>query len=122
MNKIALRGMRFYAYHGFYEEEQIIGAYYNLDVIVTIDFAKAGENDQLEDTLNYEQIYHVCKEVMNIPSKLLEHIVIQIENKLLKLAPNMEGLEIILDKLNPPLGGLVTSSQVSIIRSYGQKM
>ncbi len=121
MDKIALKGMKFYAYHGFYEEERIIGAYYKLDVTVQINFAKAGQNDQLEDTLNYEQIYQICKEVMAVPSKLLEHVVVKIETKLISYDSNIEGVNIVLDKLNPPLGGDVASSQVSIERNYQKK-
>lgn len=121
MNKIALTGMRFYAYHGFYEEEQIVGAYYNLDVTVEVNFAKAGQNDNLADTLNYESIYSICKEVMGVPSKLLEHIVNKIELKLLSIDANIEGVSIVLDKLNPPLGGPVASSRVSIAKEYAKK-
>jgi len=121
MYKIALKGMNFYAYHGFYEEEQIIGAYYNLDVTVQIDFTEAGQNDQLEDTLNYESVYQICKEVMEIPSKLLEHLVSQIEEKLIQLNSNIQAISIQLDKLNPPLGGKVASSQVSIDKAYTKK-
>jgi dihydroneopterin aldolase len=118
MNKIALKGMQFYAYHGFYEEEQIMGAYYHLDVTVQVDFGKAGQNDQLADTLNYESIYHICKNIMATPAKLLEHIVVKIETQLIGLNGNIEGLQIVLDKLHPPLGGKVASSQVSIERNY----
>jgi dihydroneopterin aldolase len=118
MNKIALKGMQFYAYHGFYEEEQIMGAYYHLDVTVQVDFGKAGQNDQLADTLNYESIYHICKNIMATPAKLLEHIVVKIETQLIGLNGNIEGLQIVLDKLHPPLWGKVASSQVSIERNY----
>ena len=118
MNKIALKGMQFYAYHGYYEEEQIMGAYYKLDVTVEVNFSKASQNDQLDDTLNYERIYQICKAIMAVPSKLLEHIVVKIETQLINLNGNIEGLHIVLDKLNPPLGGKVASSQVSIERNY----
>jgi len=118
MNRIALKGMQFYAYHGFYEEEQIMGAYYKLDVTVQVNFSKASENDQLEDTLNYEIIYQICNEIMAVPARLLEHIVVKIETQLISLNRNIEGLHIVLNKLDPPLGGIVDSSQVSIERNY----
>lgn len=121
MNKIALKGMQFYAYHGYYEEEQIMGAYYNLDVTVQVDFTKAGNNDNLADTLNYENIYSICKEVMAVPAKLLEHLVQQIEHQLVSYYPSIQGVYIVLDKLNPPLGAKVASSQVSIERNYQKK-
>ena len=38
MAVIALEGMRFFAYHGFYPEENIIGTNYVVDVYITADF------------------------------------------------------------------------------------
>jgi len=121
MNTIALKGMRFFAYHGYYEEERILGAHYNLDVTVEVNFTKAGLNDELSDTVNYETIYEICKEVMSVPSKLLEHVVTQIELKLTEYYPSIQGVDIVLEKLNPPLGGAVYASQVSISNQYGKR-
>ena len=54
MSQIALEGMRFYAYHGFYEEEQIIGNNYVIDVYIKTNFSEAAETDDLYKTINYE--------------------------------------------------------------------
>ncbi len=121
MNKIALTGMKFFAHHGFYAEETKMGAYFILDVSVEVDFSKAGSNDQLADTVNYENIYEICAEIMSVPAKLLEHVVSQIEVKLTKYYPSIQGVEIVLQKLHPPLGGSVQASQVSIANQYGKK-
>ena len=53
MQQISLEGMRFYAYHGVYEEEQIIGNYYTVDVYIHTDFSKASESDDIFETINY---------------------------------------------------------------------
>ena len=121
MNTIALNGMKFYAYHGYYEEERILGAYYLLDVSVNVDFTKAGQNDELVDTINYENIYQICKEVMEVSAKLLEHIVQKIELRLTEYYPSISGVSIVLKKLNPPLGASVHSSQVSIEKDYNKR-
>lgn len=118
MNKIALKGMKFYAYHGYYEEEQIMGAYFMLDVTVQVDFTKASLNDELADTVNYENIYEVCREIMAVPSKLLEHVAQQIEVRLIQYYPSIQGVNIVLEKLSPPLGGTVRASQISIENQY----
>jgi len=120
MNKIALKGMEFYAHHGYYEEEQIMGAYFLLDIEVEVDFTKAGNNDNLSDTINYENIYSIAKDVMGKPAKLLEFLVQQIEVKLIQYYPSIRGVNIVLEKRNPPLGGPVYSSQVSIEKQYSK--
>lgn len=64
MSLIALEGMRFHAPHGFYQEEQIIGTTFLIDVIIDTDFGKAAQKDDLFQTVNYETVYQVCKTVM----------------------------------------------------------
>jgi len=120
MNTISLKGMQFFAHHGYYKEEQIMGAYFMLDVEVEVDFTKAGNNDNLADTINYENIYEIAKEVMHKPAKLLEFLVQRIEAQLISYYPSIRGIKIVLEKRNPPLGGPVHASQVAIERKYSK--
>ena len=41
MSLIALEGMQFYAYHGVYDEEQIIGNNYVIDIYISTNYSKA---------------------------------------------------------------------------------
>ena len=61
MALIALEGVHFYAYHGFYEEEQIIGNNFILDVYVEANTGLAARTDDLFSTVNYETIYRICQ-------------------------------------------------------------
>ena len=72
MSLIALEGMEFYAYHGVYEEEQIIGNNFVIDVYITTNYAKAVEEDDIFKTINYETVYLVVENVMRKKVKLLE--------------------------------------------------
>jgi dihydroneopterin aldolase len=128
MGIVALEGMKFFAYHGFYEEEQILGTDYILDVYVKTNFSKAAKSDELfifeneededeEDkiptTVNYEIIYLLCKTAMAQKSKLLESIIERIADRIIEYYEETElvqGLYIRLRKMNPPLGGPVSNS------------
>jgi dihydroneopterin aldolase len=71
---IAIEGMKFYAFHGYYPQEQLIGTEFLVDVYVEVNISKAGNSDQLSDTVNYETIYRIVKAEMSKKSKLIEHV------------------------------------------------
>ena len=61
MAQIALEGMRFHAFHGVHEAEQIIGSEFVVDIFVRASIAKAGATDNVALTINYETIYQLCR-------------------------------------------------------------
>ena len=50
---IEIEGMKFYAYHGYFESERIIGNEFVVDIFIEVDCAAAGASEKLEDALNY---------------------------------------------------------------------
>jgi len=114
---ISLKGLEFYAYHGFYSEEQKIGNRYGVDISVDYDIEKAGHEDNLLETLNYESLAKIAQMVMATPSRLLENIAIQITDIIKNRFP--ESLEVVVSvrKFNPPLGINCHSAEVTIRRN-----
>lgn len=102
--KIFLRQVRFHAYHGVLEQERRVGNDYAINVVAECDFAHAMQTDELEDTVNYADIYRVVKEEMAIPSKLLEHVAGKIGERLFNEFPSLQTLDISIMKVNPPFG------------------
>ncbi len=105
MSQIFLEGLEFYAYHGCFREEQVIGTWFNVDVVLWGNFEKAALTDNLEDTVNYLSVYQTLKAEMEISTKLLETVVARMLDAVLKAYPLVEKIEIKLSKMNPPLGG-----------------
>lgn len=112
MALIALEGMHFYAFHGFYKEEQIIGNHYYLDVYVNTNIAGAAASDDLFATVNYETVYLICQAEMRRPAKLLETLARNIALRLREHFERVQGVRIRVRKMNPPLGGAVDSAFV----------
>lgn len=109
---IALEGMRFFAHHGYYEEERTLGGEYLLDVYVDVSEPEGAQTDELAQTVNYETIYLICQREMKRPSKLLERVVDRISDRLRFQFQQLLGLRIRLQKLHPPLDGPVACSLV----------
>ena len=81
MGSVALEGMSFFAYHGYYEEEQKIGNRYEVDIRIDTDLHMPAETDELLSTINYEMLYACVAGVMQEKHKLLEHVAQEIIKK-----------------------------------------
>lgn len=112
MTKIELTNMCFFSHHGCFEEEQIIGNKFIVNLTVTYDSKRAQKTDNVEDALNYQLLYNEVAAQMKIKSHLLENVAYRILCELKAKFPQMVGAEVSIDKLNPPLGGQVGSSRV----------
>ena len=111
---IELEGMEFKAYHGVLEQEKVRGNEFVVDFRGELDLTAAAESDNLNDTLNYAEIYDVVREEMKINSKLLEHVCGRILRRLFERFSSIVAVEISLKKETPPLGGDALSSAVTI--------
>lgn len=116
MSRITLNGMRFYAFHGCFAEEQKIGTYFTVDVAFETNTSRAQRSDDIADTVSYLDVYHTVKREMMIPSHLLEHVGDRIGEALLEEYPAIESVSVSVSKMNPPLGGQLDSVTVEIIK------
>jgi dihydroneopterin aldolase len=117
MDQILLEGLEFYSYHGCFKEEQVIGTWFNIDIILWGDFHKASLSDNIQETVNYLTVYQTIKKEMEQPSKLLETVAQRIIDVILLSYPPITQIEVKLSKLNPPLGGKIKSVGVRISKS-----
>ena len=62
MSVISIEGMEFFAYHGCFKEEAIIGTKFRIDLFLRTDTRKAEVSDELHDTVNYQKVYAYIKE------------------------------------------------------------
>ncbi len=107
MSTISIEGMEFYAYHGCFYEEQIIGTKFLVDLYLETDTSEAEKSDKLKQTVNYQDVYLLVKNEMEKKSNLLENVARRILNSIGKRYPQIMFLRIKLSKMNPPIGGKV---------------
>ncbi len=116
MGLIRIEDMEFYAFHGHYREEQIVGNHFMVDVALETDTAKAGKSDDLSDTLNYQTAYLIVKREMEKTSNLLEHIATRIMDALYSEMSGIISATVKVSKLNPVMGGRIGRVSVEISR------
>jgi len=107
MGKIILERMEFFAYHGCFHEEQIIGTTFLVDLELEVDTSKAEQSDHLEDTINYQIVYGLIRHEMEQKSQLLENVAHRILDSVKTTFPEISSARVKISKVNPPLGGKV---------------
>jgi dihydroneopterin aldolase len=99
----------FYGHHGVMEEEHRIGGRYEVDVSVGLDFEDAALHDDLDRTVNYEQVYEFVRQLVTENNfYLIEKLAYRIAHKVLDTYPDLEGVEVTVRKPDPPVGGRAT--------------
>ena len=117
MSCIAINGMHFYAHHGCFDQERIIGTHFRVDLSLVTDTSRAEISDNIADTVNYLEVYQCVKKEMGKPSHLLEHVARRVGEAVLTDFPAVEEVSVTVHKLNPPLGGQMDSVSVEITLS-----
>ena len=102
-DRIVLRGLQFFGYHGVNPEEQKLGQRFQVDLTLWADLRRAAASDDLADTISYAEVYETARGVMEgAPSRLLEHAAGRIGAALLRDA-RVERVRVRILKLNPPI-------------------
>jgi dihydroneopterin aldolase len=114
MLKVGLHGAEFFARHGYYKEEQVLGNYFIVDIEVAFIPQNQVINDDLDNTLNYERLHQIAEEQMREPQKLLETVAQNITDAIVRQFSYISNLEVQVKKLNPPLKGKVAASSVTV--------
>jgi dihydroneopterin aldolase len=101
--QVSIEDIRIFAFHGLYPEERILGNWYTLDVIVESE-TQPNFSDDIANTIDYSQIYAICKLVMANPVDLLETVAEKIAQKIRDEISEEVSILVQISKENPPLG------------------
>ena len=115
MGLIQIENMEFYAFHGHYKEERIVGNKFLVDLTIEADMRVPSESDNLKDAVNYQKIYEIVKLQMEMKSHLLEHIAGRIIDAIYTEMEGIKKVTVKVSKMNPPMGGRIGS--VSVVMS-----
>ena len=112
MGLIHIENMEFYAFHGHYREEQIVGNRFIVDLTIETDMSVPSKSDNHRDAVNYQKAYQIVKEQMEKKSYLLENIAGRILDALYSEMQDIKKATVKVSKMNPPMGGKIGSVSV----------
>jgi 7,8-dihydroneopterin aldolase/epimerase/oxygenase len=116
-DRIILKGIQFYGYHGVPEAEQKTGHRYEVDLVMETEVAAAAAADEVALTVDYGA---VAGEVLALGTsrqfRLIETLAARIAEQILASQPRVEAVTVRVKKLLPPIPGVVEYAAVEITR------
>jgi dihydroneopterin aldolase len=117
MDVIRLKNMVFYGYHGVHESEKTLGGKFEVDLELFKDLSKAGQTDNLNDTLDYEKIYKTVNNcTKNNKYYLIEKLAERIAKSVLRKFKT-DKVIVRVRKPNAPVKGVLDTVEVELIRT-----
>lgn len=118
MDKIILKNMKFFAYHGVLEEERLNGQYFFVDTVMSVDLKQAGKTDELGDTVDYSAVYNIIKDITeNNKFRLIECLADNISREIMSRYKNIKEILVHVRKPDAPIGGELDWAEVEITRT-----
>ena len=117
MDKIRLNNIQIYAYHGLFPEERQLGQKFQIDVEISTDLSDSCNTDNIDDTINYKEIYDIVEFCFdNLKKKLIESVALDIAKTILKNNRVLDT-KVIIRKPSVPINGICDSVEIEIFRT-----
>ncbi|PPA68561.1 dihydroneopterin aldolase [Jeotgalibacillus proteolyticus] len=117
MDKIKVNNMEFYGYHGVFKEETKLGQRFRVNTVLELDLSTAGKTDNVEDSINYGEVYALCRDIVEgKPFHLLEALAEKLASSLLEEFDKLNQCTIEVIKPDPPIPGHYDSVAIEITR------
>lgn len=116
MDKIIIKGIEVFAFHGAFPEENLLGQRFTINIEMQKDIRKACLNDTLEDTVHYGFVHDdVVNIAKNNKFKLIEKLAEEIA-KLIIIKYGVSIVKVNIEKPNAPINGIFRYVAVEITR------
>lgn len=117
MDRIYIRGLRVFAFHGVNPEEKEKGQPFVLDVTLGVDLSRPGATDDLADTVNYSKVTKcVLRTMREGKDNLIERAASRVAEAVLAEFPVQE-VTVLLKKPRAPIAADFDDVAVEITRS-----
>lgn len=104
MDKILIRNLKIYAYHGVLNEEKTNGQYFIFDIDAFVDISVPCKTDKVEDTVNYALMVERITEIFTSQKDdLVERAAQRVADGLFAEFEKISALRILLKKPDAPI-------------------
>jgi dihydroneopterin aldolase len=116
MFTIHLNNLRFFSFHGLYEEERILGNEYEINAALTLTAKE--QVTALSQTVDYVKVYDIIQQRMKIPTALLETIAQELAQLIYDADKRIISIHIDIKKLYPPISSFSGNIGVSYKKDF----
>lgn len=104
MDKIIVKGLKLFAYHGVNPEEKVDGQNFVLDITAELDTKKAQYSDNVDDTVSYAKIIKTVRAVFTEKSyDLIEAAANRVGVAVVQTYPEISRVTVLLMKPEAPI-------------------
>lgn len=115
MDTIKLEGMAFYGYHGADSAENALGQRFFIDVEMKLELSVPGKSDQLEDSVDYAEVFQITKKVVEgRPCRLLERVAALVNEEIMAHYPSVQEVKTTIHKPGAPIQGIFRDVMVTL--------
>lgn len=117
MDKISIKGLKLFAYHGVNPEEKENGQNFVIDLDYYVNIARACQMDTLDDTVSYANVVKTIRRVFTAEKyDLIERAAQVIADAVLDEFDDIFKVEVTLKKPEAPISAEFDYVAVSIMR------
>lgn len=103
---VFIKDARFHAFHGVMEQERKVGNEFSVSLSVDVPYSVGMEEDILEGTVSYADLYGIIADEMKTPRNLLEAVAISIGNRVINRFEAVSSGSVTIVKMQPPISGM----------------
>lgn len=119
MDKIKIKNLEVFAYHGVFPEENDIGQKFIISATMYCSTRRAGQTDDLKKSINYGEVSRMMNRFIEKNMFLLiETVVERLAEKMLLELPRLEKVKLELKKPEAPIGLPLETVAVEIVRGW----
>lgn len=113
--EIALENCAFFARHGVYSEEEVLGQRFFVDVCLKVDGGDCLLNDDIDGTVDYGKAFIVIEKIITGERKfLIEALALEVAKALCEEFKMVLQAHVTVRKPNAPVQGVLDYVEVSL--------
>lgn len=119
MDKMFIKDLEIYAFHGVNKEEKKLGQRFLLSVELSLDLKEAGQTDDLSKTVNYANLCLELEEVfISKKYELIERVAEQLCDYILHKYENVNKVKLMIKKPWAPIGKILDYAAIELERGW----
>jgi dihydroneopterin aldolase len=116
MIAVHLKELKFHAYHGLYAGEEKTGGLF--EVNLSVWYKPEGRIEQLDQTINYVELFNIVKQRMMQQTSLIETVAEDMCTQLKERFTMINKIELSIDKCSPPIEQLSGKTGITLYKTF----
>lgn len=119
--QITLKNCAFFARHGVYNEEEVLGQRFFVDAVLTVAATEALENDDISGTVDYGEAFRTIEKIVTGKRKyLIEALALEVARAICEEFKMVRRAEITVRKPNAPVQGILENIEVTVVHPQNE--